>query len=66
MADRDAYLTDPAARDVPVEMLLDPERLAALAARIDPEPGQRAARRDQPARRRHGLPRHGRRAMATR
>jgi gamma-glutamyltranspeptidase/glutathione hydrolase len=36
MADRDAYLTDPAARDVPVEMLFDPERLASLAARIDP------------------------------
>ena len=36
MADRDAYLTDPAARDVPVDRLLDPDRLAALAARIDP------------------------------
>ena len=36
MADRDAYLTDPAARDVPVEMLLDPDRLASLAAQIDP------------------------------
>ena len=35
MADRDAYLTDPAARDVPVEMLLDRERLASLAARIE-------------------------------
>ena len=36
MADRDAYLTDPAARDVPVDMLLDPARLATLAARVDP------------------------------
>jgi gamma-glutamyltranspeptidase/glutathione hydrolase len=34
MADRDAYLTDPAARDVPVEMLLDRDRLGSLAARI--------------------------------
>lgn len=36
MADRDAYLTDPTARDVPIDMLLDPERIAALAGRIDP------------------------------
>jgi gamma-glutamyltranspeptidase len=36
MADRDAYLTDPAARDVPVDLLLDPERIAALGGRIDP------------------------------
>ena len=36
IADRDAYLTDPAARDVQVDLLLDPERLAALAGRIDP------------------------------
>ena len=36
MADRDAFLTDPAARDVPVDLLLDPERIAALADRIDP------------------------------
>ena len=35
MADRDAYVTDPEARDVPVEMLLDRDRLASLAARID-------------------------------
>jgi gamma-glutamyltranspeptidase len=35
MADRDAYLTDPAARDVPVETLLDRDRLASLAARIE-------------------------------
>ena len=35
MADRDAYLTDPAMRDVPVAMLLDRDRLASLASRID-------------------------------
>jgi gamma-glutamyltranspeptidase len=35
MADRDAHLTDPAARDVPVETLLDGDRLARLAARIE-------------------------------
>jgi gamma-glutamyltranspeptidase/glutathione hydrolase len=37
MADRDAHLTDPEARQIPVETLLDPARLAALAARIDPD-----------------------------
>ena len=36
MSDRDAYLTDPEARDVPVDELLGPDRLEALAARIDP------------------------------
>lgn len=36
MADRDAHLTDPSFRDVPVRTLLDPARLAGLAARIDP------------------------------
>ena len=35
LADRDAYLTDPEVRDVPVAELLDPQRLASLAARID-------------------------------
>jgi gamma-glutamyltranspeptidase len=35
-ADRDAHLTDPAFREVPVEMLLSKERAASLAARIDP------------------------------
>ncbi|MGK2850472.1 MAG: gamma-glutamyltransferase family protein [Candidatus Limnocylindrales bacterium] len=41
MADRDAYLTDPTYRDVPVAHLLDPAYHAELAARIDPA---RAAR----------------------
>ncbi len=41
MADRDAHLTDPAFRDIPVERLLDPAHAASLAARIDP---RRAAR----------------------
>jgi gamma-glutamyltranspeptidase len=35
LADRDAYLTDPDVRDVPVAELLDSQRLASLAARID-------------------------------
>ena len=41
MADRDAHLTDPGFRDVPVAQLTDPGYAAALAARIDP---RRAAR----------------------
>ena len=36
MADRDAFLTDPAFEDVPVERLLDPAYAADLARRIDP------------------------------
>jgi gamma-glutamyltranspeptidase len=36
MADRDAYLTDPAFEEVPVARLLDASHLAALSARIDP------------------------------
>jgi gamma-glutamyltranspeptidase/glutathione hydrolase len=34
-ADRDAYLADPAARDVPVDTLLSDRHVAELAARID-------------------------------
>jgi gamma-glutamyltranspeptidase len=41
IADRDAFLTDPETRDVPVAELLSPARLERLAARIDPT---RAAR----------------------
>ena len=41
MADRDAYLTDPAFREIPTDRLLDPAYAATLAARIDP---RRAAR----------------------
>lgn len=36
MADRDRYLTDPEARDIPVADLLGPAHAAELAARIDP------------------------------
>jgi gamma-glutamyltranspeptidase/glutathione hydrolase len=36
MADRDAHLTDPEARVVPVDWLLDKARAARLAAAIDP------------------------------
>ncbi len=35
-ADRDAYLTDPGAADIPMAMLLDKARAAELGARIDP------------------------------
>jgi gamma-glutamyltranspeptidase/glutathione hydrolase len=35
-ADRDALLTDPSFRDVPVDLLLSRERARALAGRIDP------------------------------
>jgi gamma-glutamyltranspeptidase/glutathione hydrolase len=36
MADRDAWLTDPEARQIPVQRLLDKAYAAALAGRIDP------------------------------
>ncbi|HKB28761.1 MAG TPA: gamma-glutamyltransferase, partial [Candidatus Limnocylindrales bacterium] len=36
MADRDAWLTDPEALDIPVERLIDKAYAATLAARIDP------------------------------
>ena len=50
MADRDAHLTDPAFRDVPVERLLDPAYARTLAARIDPRRAARPPAVDQPAR----------------
>ena len=37
MADRDAHLTDPEARDLPIERLLDKAHGAMLAALIDPQ-----------------------------
>jgi len=43
MADRDAYLTDPTFRDVPVGRLLDPAYHADLAGRIDPTRAARPA-----------------------
>ena len=48
MADRDAYLTDPAFRDVPIERLLDPAYHAELAARIDPTRATRPAASTNP------------------
>ena len=48
LADRDAYLTDPDDRDVPVAELLDPQRLASLAARIDRERAARPAAATNP------------------
>ena len=49
MADRDAYLTDPAFRDVPVERLLGADHLAKLAARIDPGRAARPPAATNPA-----------------
>jgi gamma-glutamyltranspeptidase/glutathione hydrolase len=43
MADRDRWLTDPDAADVPVARLLDPVSVAGLAARIDPGHAQPAS-----------------------
>ena len=49
MADRDAHLTDPAFRDVPVARLTDPAYAASLAARIDPRRAARPARATNPS-----------------
>jgi gamma-glutamyltranspeptidase/glutathione hydrolase len=43
MADRDAHLTDPDFRDIPVERLISKEYAADLAARIDPARASRPA-----------------------
>jgi gamma-glutamyltranspeptidase len=48
MADRDAYVTDPAFETVPVERLLDPVYAAELAARIDPRRAARPAASSNP------------------
>ena len=40
--DRDQFLGDPAAREIPVEALLSDRRAAALAARIDPRSANRS------------------------
>jgi gamma-glutamyltranspeptidase len=49
MADRDAHLTDPEAREVPVADLLGRDRLSALAARIDPSAAARPVPSTNPA-----------------
>ena len=49
MADRDAHLTDPAFRDIPVARLLDPAYAAELAARIDPRRAAGPARATNPS-----------------
>ena len=48
MADRDADLTDPASRDIPVDRLSDPGYAASLAARIDPRRAARPIRATNP------------------
>ena len=49
MADRDAFLTDPTFRDVPVERLLGGDHVASLAARIDPRRAARPAPATNPS-----------------
>jgi gamma-glutamyltranspeptidase/glutathione hydrolase len=49
MADRDANLTDPSFRDVPVGALFDPEYIRQLAARIDPRRAARPAAATNPS-----------------
>ncbi len=49
MADRDAHLTDPDSRDIPVARLLDPAYAAELAARIDPRRAAGPARATNPS-----------------
>jgi len=48
-ADRDAYLTDPRHREVPVDRLLDPAYAAEQAARIDPGQATRPLAATNPA-----------------
>ena len=57
MADRDAHLTDPDSRDIPVARLLDPA-LRRRAGRADrPAPRRRPGPCHEPVGWRHGLPR---------
>ncbi|MBA2701862.1 MAG: gamma-glutamyltransferase, partial [Chloroflexi bacterium] len=49
MADRDAWLTDPAFRDVPLDEWLDAGRIARLAAGIDRQRASGPARASNPA-----------------
>jgi gamma-glutamyltranspeptidase/glutathione hydrolase len=49
MADRDAHLTDPAFRDVPVAALIGPDHGRRLAARIDPRRAARPAAATNPS-----------------
>jgi gamma-glutamyltranspeptidase/glutathione hydrolase len=49
MADRDAHLTDPDSRDIPVVRLIDPSYAAELAARIDPRRAAGPARATNPS-----------------
>ena len=59
MADRDAELTDPDFRDIPLERLISKEYAAELASRIDPRHASSPVESSAPARRRHRIPRGG-------
>jgi gamma-glutamyltranspeptidase len=48
MADRDAFLTDPGFREIPVKRLLDPANAASLATLIDPHRAARPAAATNP------------------
>ena len=60
LADRDAHLTDPAFRDVPVAHLLDPAYAAELAGLIDPARAAAPPPATDPAGRRNDLAGGGR------
>lgn len=49
MADRDAHLTDPAFRDIPVDRMTDPAHGRAMAALIDPRRASRPAPATNPS-----------------
>jgi len=48
MADRDAFLTDPAFREVPMDQMIDPAHARSLAERIDPTRAARPAASTNP------------------